>query len=45
MPRIVLIDELRKTLLTSHAGGPSADDDNVGVHAGMLDIGKRFAEN
>src|SRR5205823_3155970 len=45
MLTIVLVDELRKTQRTSHAGGSAADDDDVCVHARMLDVGKRFAED
>jgi hypothetical protein len=45
MLRIVLVNELRKTQRTSHAGGPAADNDNVGVHPRMLDIWERFAED
>jgi hypothetical protein len=45
MLSIVLIDKLRKPQRTSHAGRPATDDYNVGVHAGVLDIGERLAED
>src|SRR5207245_5888986 len=45
MLSIVLVDELRTSYRTSHAGRPAADNNDVGIHAGMLDIGERFAKD
>ena len=42
---VVLVDELRETQSTGHAGGPAADDDNVGGHLGAVDAFERFAKD
>src|ERR1700675_5021910 len=45
MARVVLVDQLRKPQRAGHARGPTADDDDVGRHFGMLDVGERLAED
>src|ERR1700676_2809021 len=45
MARVVIVDQLRKAQRAGHARGPTADDDDVGRHFGMLDVGKRLAED
>jgi hypothetical protein len=35
---VVLVDELRKAEGAGHAGGASADDDDVGLHLGTVDV-------
>ncbi len=45
MARVVIVDQLRKPQRAGHARGPAADDDDIGGHFRMLDVGKRLAED
>ncbi len=45
MARVVIVDQLRKPQCAGHARWPTADDDDIGRHLGMLDIGERLAED
>src|SRR5207253_254793 len=45
MVSVVRVDELGQAESTRHAGGASADDDDVGRHLGVLDVFERFAKN
>ncbi len=38
MAGVVFVDELRQPQRASHAGGTSADDDDIGFHDRTLDI-------
>ena len=45
MAGVVLVDELRQTQRTGHAGRASADDDHVGFHHRTFNIRERFTKN
>ncbi len=45
MASIVIVDQLRKAQGTGHASRAATDDDDIGGHLRMLDIGKRLAED
>ncbi len=45
MTRVVIVDQLRKPQRAGHARRPTADDDDIGWHLGVLDVGKRLAED
>jgi hypothetical protein len=45
MAGVVIVDQLRETQGAGHAGGAAADDDYIGWHLGVLDIGEGLAED
>jgi hypothetical protein len=45
MPRIVSVNQLRQSKRACHARRTAADDDYIGRHLGMYDVGERLAEN
>ncbi len=45
MPPIVIVDQLRKPKRTGHASRTATDNDYVGGHFGMFDVGERFAKD
>ncbi len=45
MAGVVIVNQLRKPQRAGHARGPTADDDDVGWHFGVLDVGERLAED
>ena len=45
MPRIVIVNQLRKPQRASHPSGAATDNHDVSGHLGMVDVGDRFAED
>jgi hypothetical protein len=45
MARVVIVDQLRKSESAGHARRPTADNDDVGWHFRVLDVGERLAED
>ena len=45
MARVVVVDQLRKPQRAGHARRAAADDDDIGRHFRMFDVGERLAED
>src|ERR1700733_11137225 len=45
MARVVIVDQLRKPQRGGHARRPTADDNNISRHLGMLNVGEGLAED